>query len=243
MRLFPLLESNRNTDFINKSNEYAFFQENKKILLVCNEFERFYNATDDFEIIQANILIRSLQNKFTIEEAVKNAGENVRDVVKITLSKLPYVTVQNRKVYVPIYLRTNNEIYSKTPEKLLEYPYSDLISEISDSLIDSFEEYNFDLFESSFSSLVYLDKDEDTRAYLHMDFLTIYIVNDQGRCDLKIPLFDKYIKRPVTNHLIERVLPLVKAYYDSDKETFIKILKEEHFISDKLFKTYSKRRK
>lgn len=243
VKLFGLLNANRNNEFITKSDEYRFYQENKKILLSVPEFEKYFTVTDDFSYIQANIIIKTLQNKLAIEDAVKNAGKNIKEVVDITVKDLPYIDLDNNKIYVPLYVQTNNIIYYETPEKLLTYPYSDLVKEISDSLIDMFEEYNFALYESNFTSLVYLAKDINTRAYLHLDFLTIYIINDQGRCDLKIPLFDKYIKRPEINHLLDRTIELVNAYYESDRDKFVDILIKQKFMSSKLAHRYFRRRK
>lgn len=243
VKLFGLLNANRNNEFITKSDEYRFYQENKKILLSVPEFEKYFTVTDDFSYIQANIIIKTLQNKLAIEDAVKNAGKNIKEVVDITVKDLPYIDLDNNKIYVPLYVQTNNKIYYETPEKLLTYPYSDLVTEISDSLIDMFEEYNFALYESNFTSLVYLAKDINTRAYLHLDFLTIYIINDQGRCDLKIPLFDKYIKRPEINHLLDRTIELVNAYYESDRDKFVDILIKQKFMSSKLAHRYFRRRK
>lgn len=240
MKIYETLESRRNYDYVNKSNDYQFFQQNRKVLSPYPFFTRLYNANDDFTIIQANIIIQALLNKHAIEDAALNAGKNLKEVVNIAKEGLPSVKQGNSNIYVPLYLQTHNIIYSETPEKLLTFPYSDLVDHIGDSLIDTFEVYNYALYESNFTTLIYLDGDITSRAYLHFDFLTIFIINKQGRLDTKIPLFDKRIKKPVTNHLVDRVMPVVKAYYDGDKKAFVNALHKEKLISKQLYRQFIK---
>ena len=79
-------------------------------------------------------------------------------------------------------------------------------------------------------------------AYFHYDTNTIYIVNSQGRLDLKIVLFDKYIRRPVYNHMLERITPVVEQYFANDRQNFIKSLLDNKFISNKMFHILSNKK-
>ena len=117
----------------------------------------------------------------------------------------------------------------------MEPPYNDLKNNFIDSSIDPFDTYGAELFNSFFTSLVKVDTNGKEVAYFHYDTNTIYIINDQGRLDLKIVLFDKYLRKINTNHMLERVTPVVRKYFENDKEGFLKALLENNLISKKLF--------
>ena len=79
-----------------------------------------------------------------------------------------------------------------------------------------------------------IDSYQNVIAFFHYDTLTVYIVNDQGRLDSKIVLFDRYMKKIVTTHMLERVRPVVKAYFENNQKEFMKSLEENGFISSKM---------
>ena len=64
---------------------------------------------------------------------------------------------------------------------------------------------------------------------------TIYIINEQGRLDCKITLFDRFIRKPNYNHMLERIRPVVDAYYSYDKKLFLDEMKKQEFISPHIY--------
>ncbi len=205
------------------------------------------NETNQFKIIQANIIIKSLINKDLIENRLKEieslglldsyTEEEIRDDIWKLLDERnsPYISIEKSRVYIPIFSRTLNLIYNEECSKILEYPYSDLIKKPKNSCIDLFDVYNFSLYESPFSSLILIKKDVSSAAYYHPDFETIYIINDQGRLDLEIPLFDRYIKHPEQHRIIMKIQDVVENFYKNDFNGFVKSLYSNGFISKKTY--------
>ena len=69
---------------------------------------------------------------------------------------------------------------------------------------------------------------------VHYDTNTIYFINEQGRLDASIVLFDRYIRHPNYSHMLERIKPVVDAYFDFDREGVINALYDNGFISSHL---------
>lgn len=118
---------------------------------------------------------------------------------------------------------------------MLTYPYNELGENFVDSAIDPFDAYGTSLFDSFFTKLVKIGTNGKEVAFFHYDTNTIYIVNNQGRLDCKIVLFDKYIKRPDYSHMIDRLKPVVEAYFMNSREDFIDNLHKSGFISDHIY--------
>lgn len=227
------------------SEEFSFFVKNRELLRHVPRFEFLSNTEDDeFNIIRANIIINSYFNKKTIETEISNLSNEydlnklekgrLLNILKERLSNLPYMIYNNSKIYVPIFSLPVNLIYSKDPEKLLTYPYSLLKSDYYESVIDPFDVYGPSLFDSYFTRLVNVCDNGKEVGFFNYDTNTIYIVNCQGRLDVKIVLFDKYIKHPMTNHMLERLRPVVEAYFNNNRQQFVDALYDNNFISLKM---------
>ncbi len=227
------------------SEEFSFFVKNRELLRHVPRFEFLSNTEDDeFNIIRANIIINSYFNKKTIETEISNLSNEydlnklekgrLLNILKERLSDLPYMIYNNSKIYVPIFSLPVNLIYSKDPEKLLTYPYSLLKSDYYESVIDPFDVYGPSLFDSYFTRLVNVCDNGKEVGFFNYDTNTIYIVNCQGRLDVKIVLFDKYIKHPMTNHMLERLRPVVEAYFNNNRQQFVDALYDNNFISLKM---------
>lgn len=227
------------------SEEFSFFVKNRELLRHVPRFEFLSNTEDDeFNIIRANIIINSYFNKKTIETEISNLSNEydlnklekgrLLNILKERLSDLPYMIYNNSKIYVPIFSLPVNLIYSKDPEKLLTYPYSLLKSDYYESVIDPFDVYGPSLFDSYFTRLVNVCDNGKEVGFFNYDTNTIYIVNCQGRLDVKIVLFDKYIKHPMTNHMLERLRPVVEAYFNNNRRQFVDALYDNNFISLKM---------
>ena len=86
-----------------------------------------------------------------------------------------------------------------------------------------------------------MSPDSKEAAYFHYDTNTIYFVNDQGRLDRRIILFDRYLKSITTSHMLEKIQPVVEAYFNHDKEAFLDNLYKGKFISYKMLNILRKR--
>ncbi|MCR5506071.1 MAG: hypothetical protein K6F07_03660 [Bacilli bacterium] len=245
MRLFELLQvkQKKRTTFEN-GEEFKYFIDNRYLLGKFNKFSFLYDSeNNEFDIMRANIIIGALKNKETIElevESLKSYGkdsdpEAFKEALKQRCIDLPYYSNNGLKIYIPLFTRAINEIYTNDPVLLLEEPYSDLKTNYIDSSIDPFDTYGAELFNSFFTSLVKIDSNGKEVAFFHYDTNTIYIITNQGRLEQKIVLFDKYLRKISTNHMLERVTPVVKRYFENDKEGFIKALFDSNLISEKLY--------
>ena len=124
-----------------------------------------------------------------------------------------------------------------------DYPYIELNKKFEPFLVDPFSTYATNLFSSLFTQLVKVDESKTSVAFYHYDFNAIFIINRQGTLDNIIYLFDKYLKNPHKFNVIERVKPLVKAYYNNDLLEFVNILYKNGFVSYLVFRKICKVKK
>lgn len=228
-----------------KSDEYRYFIENKVIL---NKIPRFSYLGDlnenEFDVIRANIIIQSFLNKSIIEKEIVNLSLYQADINATKLKLMnslrelmvdqPYYQENKNKIYIPFFSRALNALYSREPVKLLDAPYSDLKNTFVDSVIDPFDTYGAELYNSTFTRLLKIGTNGKEIAFFHYDFNTLYFVNNQGRLDNKIVLFDKYMKRPNYNHMIERIKPVVEAYFANDCNEMLNALHDNGLISSRM---------
>lgn len=253
MRLFELLNKyKKNRPDFKKSTEYAYFFRNRFELSKLKHYSYLMDTDlDDFDVMRANIVLESLENKRQIENTCRDIASildisNKENLIKfkkalkeITVS-LAYHEENKTKIYIPIFSKAINGIYSSNQNQLFDYPYDQLFENFSNSIVDAFDTYGPELYNSNFTKLIRISSNGKEVAYFHYDTNTIYIVNSQGRLDEKIVLFDKYIKRPNLNHMLERIKPVVDAYFANDREGFIKSLKDNSFISRKMLEIIRK---
>jgi hypothetical protein len=255
MDIYTLISSKaKKRKSFESTQEYKFFVENRHLLDKLNKFPYVSETqSDDFNIIRINILLKSLINKLAIEKEVSSLGEYISNGEKVENAKfiqtirdktleLPYFNDGKNKLFIPIFSRAINFIYSKETYKLLSYPYNELIINFKDSMIDPFDLYGYEIYNSYFTRLVQVGVSSDKKeaVYFHYDTNTLYFINDQGRLDKKLVLFDKYIKRITTSHMLERIKPVVNAYFTYDREAFIKALVDGKFISMKMLSIIKK---
>lgn len=220
-----------------KSEEFRFFLNNRHLFNKMPLFQYLYDYNKDpFMVMRANIVLKAYLNKAEMEQAINNLAksDNLLNQYQEIISKLPYYQEKDNKIYIPFFSHSLNQIYAKEPEKLLTSPYNGLVDNFIDTLIDPFDKYGNELFNSSFTRLIKIKSDEKETAYFHKDTNTIYFVNDQGRLDTCVVLFDKYIKHPNYENILERIVPVVDAYFAFDRNAFIKNLYENGFISSHL---------
>ena len=235
-------KAKRRTAF-EKSEEYHFFLENRHLLTKIPRFTHLYEAAGEpFNVMRANVVLYACLNKAMMEEEAANLKDYINTNSKTNhanfvksyheiISEEPYYQEGNKKIFIPFFTRSLNQIYFDEPEKLLTSPYAGLKDKYQDTVIDPFDTYGSELYNSHFSRLVKIRDDDKEAAFFHYDTNTIYFVNEQGRLDATIVLFDRYIRHPNYSHMLERIKPVVDAYFDFEREELIKSLYENGFIS------------
>ena len=256
--LFDVLESNKKhrTPFF-KSDEYSFFFSNRGLLGKVPRFSFLDDPREsDFDIMRANIIIHSYLNKVAFEDEMVNfenyasRGESIDHVKMIQALRermvdCPYFKEENEKdkIYIPFFSRSLNALYFREPEKLLVPPYNSLKDQFADSVIDPFDVYGAELYNSNFTRLLKVKTVNNVTAYFHYDTYTIYFINDQGRLDNKIVLFDRYMKRPSYSHMLDRISPVIDAYFNNDRAALINALHDQDLISSRMLYHIHKRSK
>ena len=246
-KLFDYIASRakKRKDF-EKSEEFRFFIENRHLLTKIPRFVNFYDIENEpFEIFRANIILQAYLNKSKMEEEIqnlsgyininnkKNHAQFIRSYHEI-ISEQPYFQEDKNKIFIPFFTRSLNQIYHDEPEKLLAYPYDGLADNFKDTVIDPFDTYGSELYNSQFSRLVKVKQEGKETAFFHYDTNTIYFVNEEGRLDANVVLFDRYLRRPNYAHMLERMKPVIDAYFAFDREGFLRALRENGFISSHL---------
>ncbi|NLB48671.1 MAG: hypothetical protein GX813_02355 [Erysipelotrichia bacterium] len=229
-----------------QSEEYHFFIENRHLLLKIPRFAYLYDVgREPFNIFRANIVLYGSLNSVYLENEAENLKSYIKPNSKSShanflktfreiISEQPYFQEGQEKIYIPIFSRALNQIYYENPEKLLTYPYSGLKDSFKDIVVDPFDTYGNEIYDSHFTRLVKIKSVEKEAAFFHYDTNTIYFINDQGRLDASIVLFDRYIRHPNYSHMLERIYPVVDAYFNFDREALIRALNENGFISSHL---------
>ena len=122
-------------------------------------------------------------------------------------------------------------LYAKDFQKLREAPYSAIVKDYEDMMIDPFDYYGYSVFVSYFTSLVLVRQNENCAALYDFDASCLYFVNDEGRLDAKLCLFDRDISHPVLTHLMPRLSKVAERYFANDREGMLKALQEGNLIS------------
>lgn len=255
--VFTFLDKNRKLrmNFTN-SEEYAFFLKYRPMLIRFPMFKGLFDSVEPFNIFRADIVIQGLLNKEVLDHEISEllSRDTVKtmptvDMVNILKDRMidqPYYLSNKIKVFLPFFPKVINLLYLEEPRKLAVYPYKNLMDSFTTSIVDPFDTYGPELFNSYFTRLFKIKDNGKEHAFFHYDFHTIYIVNLQGRLDHKIVLFDRFLKNIDKRHMLERLNPVVDAYFANDKQLFIENLYKSRFISEKMLnkiKTKSEKRK
>lgn len=225
------------------SDDFKYFIQNREKI---GKFKRYANLYDseenEFNIMRANILLRGLENKRLFEseiENIKNHGdiEHTKFVTALKERTIdqPYYEINGVKIFIPFFSSALNQIYVNEPEKMLSLPYSELKTDFEEACIDPFDTYGYELLNSYFTSLVKISETKGVAAFFHYDTNTIYFINDQGRLDAKLVLFDKYMKKISFTHMMERISPVVEAYFNNNKVEMIDALFNNNLISENMY--------
>ena len=246
--IYRILEREHRNLRIRKTDEYVFYRRNQAILDTDPMLKKYLlRKVESFNLIRANIMIQGLLNKNALEKCVIDlVGDsailgpfNDRQLTtyKSLIVDYPHLNIDMDSIYIPFFSRALNVIYSRDPIKLLKAPYNELLTNYTSTIVDAFETYNFSLFDSSLTKMVRLPyEDEHCVAFYHFDYHTLFIINDQGRLENKICLFDRYIKHPNMDQIIDRLDPVLKAYFNFDRNGFVDALYKNKFISDMIYR-------
>ena len=247
MKLLDYIERHqRKRKEFSKREDYLFYSKNRSMLAKLPQFSFLSSGKEnDFRIMRANIIIHGLINKAIIEQEVKNlvkytenheilTHEDFVETLKRRILSRPFLEEKEGRIYIPFFPKSINSLYLNEPEKLNEYPYTDLLKSFAGLIIDPFDTYGAELYNTHFTRLIKISENKNTTAFFHYDTYTIYFINDQGRLDSKIVLFDRYMKKISTTHMLERIKPVVDSYFNNNIKDFINSLENNGFISSKM---------
>jgi len=227
------------------SKDGIFFTQHKHHLLKYPSFSHLFSANTVFSMVKAVIILRGLIQKDTIENylthqaniSIKEHGRIKHHWIREQYLQHSKMTFQfseasNQTIILPFFNRALNYIYHQEPDKLLDYPYNQLEAEFTASVIDGFEQFNWQLFSSNFTSLINLNQqDRSAKAYFEPYSRTILIINHQGRLDVSISIFDRHLQNPNLNDLNNRIDRALKGYFLVNREQFIKDCEIEGLLS------------
>lgn len=248
MDLFETLERKQKFTFFNSGAENRFFLARSRILNDRGAYKALARAQKPFDIIRANIVIRSLENKRIIDDAFieayhlfhkpeeeEESRKRIVEAVEHAKKDLPFIDLDGEKIFIPILPRSINKIYDQEIWRLGDKKFHALRGSRFDVMaIDPFDAYGYRIFDSYFTNLILVKEYGGVGAFFDYDSLSLYFVNTQGRLDVKIALFDRYIGKRNTNHMMERIIPVVDAYFRDDRESLMQTLVQNELISSRL---------
>ena len=250
MDFFETLNKKQRFTGFNAGAENRFFNEYSALLAATPTFQRFTRAQEPFDIVRANIILRAILNKreidqtyLTVSRLYRKEGEIRHDdeaSIKAMLAEvkkdLPRLTLPSgENIYVPILPKSLNQAYDIHPMRFEEKAYKALLGNSYDMLVvDPFDTYGYRLFDSYFTNWILIREHGGVGAFFDYDSLSIYFINSQGRCDAKIALFDRGLSKRYTNHMLERIVPVIDAYFRDDRDGLYRELVDNQLISSKL---------
>lgn len=237
-----------------KSDEYKFYIKNRKKVNVIKYSYKIESNLPQFDIICKNIIISSIFNKISMDKLYSELFSSVYLNSKLNFDEflLYYhdriVDLKSFKsndidIYIPIFSHTLNDIYYNDPLELLKEPYESILKKYNTNFIDLFTTYNFDVFDSNFTKLIKIKDYGDIVAFYDFDFGMLFFINNQGRLDYYLPIYDKYIEKINTSHLIQKILTICDDYYDNNIKQLVDDLNENNFISNKMYNYLKKKLK
>ena len=77
--------------------------------------------------------------------------------------------------------------------------------------------------------------DKTSNAFFSVDDYCIYVINSQGRLDVVINLYDRFMYKYNLKEIMVRVNKVMEKYYSFEKKEFIKELYNQKFISSRMY--------
>jgi hypothetical protein len=246
--IFEYLYKKRNKSFFLDSDEYAFFLNNRQMLKKIPQFAPYSEASEEFDVLSANIIIRSILNKRLLDEEIEESFatsidksiEEIKREIDSKASSLPKITYSNYAIYIPFFDKATNMIYAMECEKLFQAPYDDLMGNYEAFLLDPFLTYGVELFASNFTSLIPLAEDETSEAFYHEEFKTVFVINRQGSLDCAIHIYDRKMHPNKEDDHIANLKKAMELFYSDKKSEFLFALYSGGLISYSSFRSISK---
>ncbi len=203
-----------------------------------NEFD---NISTPFDLVCSCIVLEGINNKLKIEgesELYQEANLKDETIISSLHARLPYMKYMSNKIYIPFFTPIYNKPYDRNLSSLLSQPYISLRRDFQTALINPFDTYGYELFNSFFTNLIpfKVSPNKDSCAFYAIEFEMILVINDQGLLEEQINLFDTDQINRRKEHLFSRLNDLMDAYYAMDKKKFIDLLESNSFFSKKACK-------
>ena len=218
------------------SRDREFYSTNSYYFSNYPSLKHFMIIPDGLSLFKSIIILKSIMNfeemkkRTSICYLVNFPQENRREEIT---KNLPYMVDSSGKKRYVLFLSEEME------EKIYANYFEDEVGEgdYGNQFIDPFRIFGNRPFTSFLSPLIVLYKEEftNTIAFYHIDSESIYVIDDQACLEAFIPLFDKFSPEVSKTHIIAKLIELMKAYFNNDKDTFISLLGKDHLISTSLY--------
>ena len=239
-----LSKQSKEFDFY-KSSQYTFYLKNRKEMKGFLVQPNISSSSKIFDIICKNAVISAILNKKVLDNICKDLFSSIYLTSKLTFEEfLKYYHARivdlkrfkslDKQIYIPIYTHVLNDIYLNNPLELLKQPYSEVVDNLKGNYIDMFTTYNYQLFDSTFTKLIKIKEYKNGVSFYDFDSATIFFINDQGKLDYYLPVFDKWMVKFNTSRLMNRLTSVCDCFYEGTKESLINELYATALISEKM---------
>lgn len=221
--------------------EENYFDMYKAILDRYESTHRFSSVETPFDLIKSCVVIRALRNMERLESfsILLERSEKLSDEsIEAVHSGLEFFEFNGTRIFIPVFDQQLNARYDSRLSTISEKTRrtSEAKKDFDSSYVDLFLTYGLPLFESGFTTLIPICKQDNQEAFLSLSFDSIFVISDQGTLECTIPLIDKYLEEPDRSNMIQRATNLMKPYFEFDREGFIDSLRKNGFISNRLAK-------
>ena len=247
-KINKILDINQHKDFnFKNSDQYHYFLKNKKELKTFLNCPNINSSSKIFDIICKNAIISAILNKKILDNICKDLFSSIYLTNKLTFEEfIKYYHARivdlrcfkslEKEIYIPIYTHVLNDIYLNNPLELLKQPYSEVVDNLKGNYIDMFSTYNYQLFDSTFTKMIKIKEYKSCVAFYDFDCATIFFINEQGRLDYYLPIFDKWMKKYNTSRLLNRLTSVCDQFYNISKQGLVEELYKTALISEKMYK-------
>lgn len=255
MKILDLLNKYRYEIKLSKTGLYAFVDSGSKEL-VNNGFS--YQVKSASDLFSYEVILNGIRTKEAIDECYNKFMAANYDVFE-------YVNYQERRnmfnhdlnaiinnflmfkdqqsdefIYIPYFEPFINRYYANDYQVLNLKQHRLYLKEYTKSIDNIIKLYGLQPFNSQFSSLQLVGRDDESSYFYHDDFKVVYQFDNQsGKIKNEICLIDKYTKEYPHFELIkEAMVKLASGIQDSE---MLEFLFDNHFIGDKTYKKIKKK--
>lgn len=218
---------------IANSPEQVFYDANASLFNV--ETSQFNENRSIFSIIKSNAVLLGLLNRkilndnYSLFPVDQLQNENV---IKGFLSQMPYFFHNEQRIYIPTYSKEVNEMYSVNPSLLMKEENKKYLSNPNFDIVDPFKTYGLSTLNTPFSRLIKLDVEtKEIKVYYHVQFETLYFVNNEVELIEEVPIVDEKIKLKNNLTLFEDLNNVALDFFNNDIEKMFNDLKGFNLLS------------